>query len=406
MSLPGGGFVVSNSVFVVWLEGVAPAQFEQMPELMLLAEQGVDVCLAPLPLSEARQCYYQFLTGMGAGKLGRFDAVRPDHYVAREELEMPEGAYGRLLLDVIHNAHLSMVSIEIERVEELEQLAGSSHDFVLVCVRNAQTLASAMLEALVQRLRSFTAATGHLIVVTDVWNPPVHTYVNVNDFLVEIGLLEVDASSQPATIRWPETLAYGLGTGQLWINLRGREAQGVVNAGREYQEVCEALSRELQENWLDPRTHEPVVSQVFTRDALYSGDYLFRAPDLTLVYHPGYAPSPNAVMLALDGKSIMPTTTPVEAQSEAPYARLLAIGPVFERGKRANARLVDVLPTLMYLLGRPVPYGIDGEVLLSLFTASYRQQQRVEIAEDERDMLSEEEEGMIVERLRDLGYLG
>ncbi len=397
---------MSNSVFVLWLEGVTPEQCEQVPELMALAEQGLDLRLAPLPLHEAQQCYYQLLTGMGAGKLGRFDAVRPDSYKAREEQGMPEGAYGRLLPDLVRNARLSVASIEIEHVEELEQLVGRTNDFTLVRVHNAQALSSTILNALVQRLRTIATPASHLIVLTNVYNRPVHTYVNINDFLAEIGLLEVEASHLPGTMLWPETLAYGLGSGQLWINLRGREAQGVVNAGREYQDVCAALIRELKENWLDPRTREPVVSQILARDTLYIGDYLFKAPDLTVVYRPGYAPSAKAFALALDGQSIIPAMAMLEAPCEAPYARLLASGPVFERKQKANARLIDVLPSIMYLLGRPIPYEVDGEVLLSVFTTDYRQRQRIEVADDERAMLSDEEEGMIVDRLRDLGYLG
>lgn len=397
---------MSNSVFVLWLEGVTPELCEQVPALVALTKQGVDLRLAPLPLNEPQQCYYQLSTGMGAGKIGRFDAVRPDNYGVREEQGLPEGAYGRLMPDVVRNARLSVISIEIECVEELEQLVGCTKNFVLVRVRNAQTLSSDALTTLVQRSQAIATPTGHFIVLTDVSSRPVHTYVNINDFLAEIGLLETVPLNQRVTILWPETLAYGLGSGQLWINLRGREPQGVVNAGHEYQEVCEALTRELKENWLDPRTHEPIVSQVFTRDALYIGDYLFKAPDLTVVYRPGYAPSAKAFTLTLDGQSIIPAATTFETHSDAPYARLLAVGPMLERGQKANARLIDVLPSLMYLLGRPVPHGVDGEVLLSLFTASYRQQQRVEVADDERDILSDEEEGMIVDRLRDLGYLG
>jgi hypothetical protein len=397
---------VKNSLYVLWLEGVSPAQCSQVPSFERLAAQGVDLHLVPLPLNEPQQCYYQVLTGMGAGKFGRFDAVCPDGYRVSEARGIPEGVPGRLLPDILRASRLGVISLGISSADELEQLVGQTWDFVLVRVRNAHALTSAALETLFQRFKALAAPASHLAVLTDVWSDAPHTYVNVNDFLADIGLLEVGAPRQRSAINWPETLTYGFGSGQLWINLRGREPQGVVSAGREYQEVCDALIRELQTNWLDPRTREPVVAQVLARETLYTGDYLFKAPDLTVVYRPGYAPSTKAFSLDLDGQSVIPVAPSRESSVEAPYARMIVAGPSLEPGQKLNARLIDIVPSTMYLLGQPVPYGVDGEVLLSLFTSAYRQQQGVELAADERDMLSSEEEGMIVERLRDLGYLG
>src|SRR5581483_8001633 len=174
----------------------------------------------------------------------------------------------------------------------------------------------------------------HLFVLTGVSSPSPRTLVNVNDFLADEGLLEVRQPRSRATIIWSETLAYGLGTGQIWVNLRGREPQGIVNSGREYQEVCNVLIRELRTNWLDSVTYEPVVEQVFKKDEIYTGEYLFKAPDLTVVYRPGYAASPNATNLDLDGESILSAqqtdhvaVASDPGQSQAPYARLIAGGP-------------------------------------------------------------------------------
>ena len=67
--------------------------------------------------------------------------------------------------------------------------------------------------------------------------------------------------------------------------------------------------------------------------------------------------------------------------------------------------LIDVVPTLLYLLNQSVPEDIDGKIISTLFTESYRKQTPVRYVEGEEALLSNEEEGVIVDRLRDLGYI-
>lgn len=395
-----------HSCYLLWLSGVEAELLAQIASLPLLASEGVELHVTPLPLSEQQQCAYQILTGMGAGSLGRFDAVRPEAYQVVDETNTPEGAAGHLLTDVLHARHLAVISLEIERAVELDVLAGQSYDFALVRLRNAHMLTLETLEALIQRFSALAGAADHLAMLTDVQAATSHTLLNVNDFLADLGLLEVGTPRQREAIIWSETLAYTLGSGQLWVNMRGREQQGVVSAGREYQDVCEALIRELR-NWRDPRTHEPVVAQVFKKEDIYSGDYLFKASDLVITYRSGYAPSAKAFALDFDGQSLQTVQHGASLTSaQAAEARLYIKGPIVAQGQVAYGRTIDILPTLFYLLGQPLPYGIDGEVLLPLFTNEYRTQQRITLADDESDQLSEEEEGMIVDRLRDLGYLG
>src|SRR5258706_16294408 len=84
--------IMKNSVIILWLEGVNPARLSEVPVLGELARDGVDIQLTPLPLFEKGSCYYQTLTGMGSGKIGRFDAVRPEKYDVLEDSRAPDGA--------------------------------------------------------------------------------------------------------------------------------------------------------------------------------------------------------------------------------------------------------------------------------------------------------------------------
>ena len=82
-------------------------------------------------------------------------------------------------------------------------------------------------------------------------------------------------------IDWAATRAYHTGEfpGGMRVNLRGREVQGIVEPGAEYDAVCEAIRSGL-EGYVDPDTGKRVVERVFQRDELHWGPYVDLAPDL------------------------------------------------------------------------------------------------------------------------------
>ncbi|HLH61723.1 MAG TPA: hypothetical protein VKV20_08570 [Ktedonobacteraceae bacterium] len=397
---------MKNSLCLLWLEGVRPERLSAVPFLTEQAKNGVDLQLVPLPLSEKSVCYYQTLTGMGSGKLGRFDAVYPSGYKAQEDTGVPDGAYGRLLPDLLRSKKLEVTFLEAKNREILNTLADQSFDCAIVHLLDMGNAGSDELDAMLRRCAGRLAPETHLLVLADAWGQPAQRLVNINDFLADVGLLETRADRGQAHIVWSETLAYGLGTGQVWVNLRGREPEGIVGSGREYQDVCDALINELRTNWRDPETNELVVEQVLRREEAYSGDYLFKAPDLIVVYRPGYAASPKAIALDFDGQSVHASGQAIDAPPAAPFARLTGSGPCLAHGFAASGKLVDLVPNLLYLLDRPVPTYIDGNVISPMFTPSYREQTPIRQLDSDDELLSDEEEGMIVDRLRDLGYLG
>jgi len=397
--------MMKNSACILWLEGVNPEMLSAVPGLAELAQEGVDIRLTPLPLVEKSVCYYQTLTGMGAGKLGRFDATYPEAYAARAEEGMPEGALGHLLPDILRARKSPVIFLEARDAGALYALAEQPYDCAIVRF-DARAADEHSLETIVQHCRNMKNPETHLLVLTDVCRPEPHTLVNSNDFLADVGLLEVGESRCRDDIVWHETLAYGLGQGQIWVNLRGREQQGCVSSHHEYQEVCDALIDELRTGWLDPDSHEPVVERVLRKEEAYHGDYLFKAPDLIVAYRPGYAASPRARQLDFDGTGMRRSGSPVSAVEQPPYGRLLAIGPGLASGFSGTASLLDVMPSMLYLLGQSIPVNVDGTIITSMFTKAYCRQTPVERVGDAESALSAEDEGLIVDRLRALGYLG
>jgi predicted AlkP superfamily phosphohydrolase/phosphomutase len=211
-------------------------------------------------------------------------------------------------------------------------------------------------------------------------------------------------------VDWSRTRAYGGNIGEpfIYINLAGREPNGVVQPGAEY----ERLRMDIRERLLalrDPATDKPVMQKVYLREELYSGPYLDEAPDMLFVYR-------DSSYYTSDAVQTTDVLQPEQAQRgihERPGI-LLACGPGIATGPVAlQAHLCDVMPTVMVLLGLPVPQGLDGRVLEEIISAEYLKDHPVTYASEvtaphpspEHEAYSDQETALIEERLIDLGYL-
>ena len=93
----------------------------------------------------------------------------------------------------------------------------------------------------------------------------------------------------------------------------------------------------------------------------------------------------------------------------------LFCGPVFVKGESlAGATIMDLAPTILYLLGVPIPKEMDGKVMEQVFDPGflksnimkYEEKSSMEPSITEQDQAySEEEAEKIRERLEGLGYL-
>jgi len=213
-------------------------------------------------------------------------------------------------------------------------------------------------------------------------------------------------------VDWSRTYAYSYGyIGQIYLNLMGREPQGIVTPDT-YQSVCEKITRELY-NLVDPGDGKPVVDKVISRRDIYSGPYTETAPDLivlmrglTYITHEGFE-------LNVEGQSpfVMPVTG--ESAGHRLEGVLMAAGPHIEhRQTLPTASIIDITPTVLYLMGIAPQPDMDGHILEMLFGDDFLAAKRefiqtlgdtARIAEGETWTQQDEQE--VVQRLRDLGYL-
>jgi predicted AlkP superfamily phosphohydrolase/phosphomutase len=124
--------------------------------------------------------------------------------------------------------------------------------------------------------------------------------VNYDSWLVEKGylVLKGDARRQNLealfsrgafweAVDWSRSRAYAMGLGDLYVNLRGREKEGIVQPGAEYEALRQELAHGLVE-LTDPATGERAVSRVFRREDVYRRYDPRLIPDLIVANRPGY----------------------------------------------------------------------------------------------------------------------
>jgi predicted AlkP superfamily phosphohydrolase/phosphomutase len=205
-------------------------------------------------------------------------------------------------------------------------------------------------------------------------------------------------------LRWKRTRAYvALAEmyGLLYVNLRGREPEGIVTPGPEQAHLIAELQERFREV-RDPRDGAPVFADVVRGEDVYPTDALGRRPDLVLVPRGEYS-----VYRDLNHQLWL-AHYPVTSGTHRPEGVLMVSGTGVRPGPLARpAELIDLAPTILATAGLPVPEDMDGRVLTEVFTdpPAIRLAPALERKAVAPDELSAAEEGQVLERLRALGYM-
>ena len=165
-------------------------------------------------------------------------------------------------------------------------------------------------------------------------------------------------------VDWSKTRAYAMGLGELYINLKGREAQGIVAPGAEY----DALKSELKAKLValrDEETGEAPVRRVIAREEIYRQFDPKMIPDLFITNNDGYRVSWQTSLGGIP-KSVIEPNKQVWSGDHCSVDPEIVKGIFFYNRKlKANHQpyIADVYPTVLDLLGVKAPYEVDGVVL-------------------------------------------
>lgn len=215
-------------------------------------------------------------------------------------------------------------------------------------------------------------------------------------------------------IDWQHTRAFAYGTfGNVVLNVRGREEEGVVDAD-EYEAVRAEVADALRE--LRGRDGEPIVAAVHRREDLCYGPELSKVPDLVVEFEDyrwlGKGNLQSRSDSLWDRIEIEPGSSHSYVGSHRTEGIFSLTGPSAASGRLLAADIADVAPTILYLLGQPLPSDLDGRLITEALDPALLGERPPEYSDEESDVLvsaaesyTAEDEAAVEERLRSLGYL-
>ncbi len=195
--------------------------------------------------------------------------------------------------------------------------------------------------------------------------------------------------------------------GFLYLNLAGRQESGIVPPDR-----YEALRDELRARFLEVTDRDPAGRSIRVFRAVHKPEELYgcsRAqrewlPDLLLVPHDSLAVirkiRASAPVRWLPWRRIEGTH-----RDNGIFA---ARGPGIARGRSIDANIIDSTPTVLALLGLPVPDDMEGRVIERLFDppiAVETEPAGAVVGAATGESYSDDDMRKVAERLMDLGYL-
>ncbi|MCP4204533.1 MAG: nucleotide pyrophosphatase [bacterium] len=207
-----------------------------------------------------------------------------------------------------------------------------------------------------------------LMVISDHGFTSFRRGINLNTWLHENGYLTLKDGADGSAewlrdVDWSKTRAYALGLCGMYLNIKGREAEGIVEQG----EVA-GLKKELIEKMsglVDSESDEVGINELFDTRALYQGPYLTNAPDFIVGYNHGYRISWDGATGVVSGPLWEDN---VKAWSGDHGVDPRIVPGVFFCNRRIDAAdpaIIDIAPSVLRLFGQKVPAHVDGKLLFS-----------------------------------------
>ncbi len=167
----------------------------------------------------------------------------------------------------------------------------------------------------------------------------------------DMGYLSIDRSSGSPVIDWSKTRAIGQRSGYVYLNLKGRDPDGIVDPG-DY----DALVKEIIQKLLDYKDEHGRRSVCFAfnrQEMEVLGLYGENVGDIYFVFNPEWT--------RVHGTSL--TTHSYKGTSVKAFFAML--GPGVKEHTRLSRRIraVDVVPTACALTGLPLPADCEGAVI-------------------------------------------
>ena len=190
--------------------------------------------------------------------------------------------------------------------------------------------------------------------------------IDLNRWLEENGYLSVKDGERDqkylSGINWSQTSAFAIGLAGIYLNIKGREAQGIVDSGDEVNRLREALTEKLT-GLRHSSEDQPAIRRIYNASKIYHGPYKNEAPDLIVGYHQGYRASWETAIGQVT-ETIFHVNRKAWSGDHCIDSSLVP-GVLFCNRpiSTENPRIIDIGPTVLDMFGVDVPGSMDGKPL-------------------------------------------
>lgn len=221
------------------------------------------------------------------------------------------------------------------------------------------------MDALIGRVMEQIDDQTLLLIISDHGFKSFHRSINLNAWLYQNGYLalkegRVESRDWFEDVDWSRTRAYTMGLNGLYLNLKGREREGIVEQG----DAAESLKQELctrLEGLADPASGRAGITGIFNCEDSYRGPYIENAPDLLIGYGEGFRASWDSVTGRVTGV-VFEDNLKAWSGDHCVDPRLVPGILVANREFAAKEpAIVDVAPTILKTFGLSVPDHLDGK---------------------------------------------
>ena len=208
-----------------------------------------------------------------------------------------------------------------------------------------------------------------LLVLSDHGFAPYYRSFNLNTWLLNNGYIKLKdgasaESSEPfANVDWSQTRAYGLGLNGLYLNLRGREKNGIVEPGA----TADRLLAEIRAKLIavrDPKADLPVITRADLASEAYQGRYAASGPDMLVGYNRGYRAGWKTILGAFPSDELEDNGNPWSGDHCMDYTLVPGILLSNRKIAASSPALTDIAPTILAEFGIAKTNGMIGQPVL------------------------------------------
>jgi predicted AlkP superfamily phosphohydrolase/phosphomutase len=209
-----------------------------------------------------------------------------------------------------------------------------------------------------------------VIVVSDHGAKKMDGAINVNDWLIQNGYLKLTEKPEgvvrfaKASVDWGSSMAWGLGGYycRLFLNVKGREEHGVIDP-EDYERVRDEIKEGLES--IKGPDGQDIGTRAFKPQDIYTGKYVDEAPDLIVYF--GDLDWRSTGSVGHDSLYSFETEIGPDDAVHSQHGIFIMKAPGIQGGRKLEGlHIMDGAPTILSLLGIPVPAEMEGKSVLDI----------------------------------------